>query len=901
MNPPKQRRRLVVSFFRSLAHLAIRHPRRVLLLATIITLASAPGIARLKLRTDGHALVSPTAPEVLGDEAVRAHFGIRDQLVVLIRPKHDSNIFNPATLQLVHELTVEFKQLPGVTAADVMSLATEPSFRMRPGTLIHKPMLEPSLKTNADLEQLRDDLHRIELYTGTFVSMDGRSTVVLVGVPSDADRAQFLGKVRQIIATKKTASDEIAVTGAPVAESLFGVQILEDLGVPASVLGGGASSGADWKAPASLHELRVFLARHIGLVPLAALVMMLVLLLCFRNVLAALLPLPGVAATMLLVFGLMGWLGVPIYLTTAVMPVLLTVISVTNDIYLFSRYFTLLREQPGANHVALLQETFDKLTRPVVCTSLAAVAGFLSFGFSPLGPVQMFGLFTGIGALLGLFLSLTVVPALLVLVNPAWLRPRNPRGGKNAMSWLAGFFAATGQAVVRRRAGVAILALAVTALMPFGLRQLVVQDSWTNGFAPESEFRRVTQQVNENFFGMHLLLVAADAPRTITGEVPVADVTPNDIAFPGAVAPDANVILGSPVTLSVTDDPATVWRSHIEMVNATGGKIFTRIARSNPGTNFWPALANTSHARFEIAARSHFQPEVIRALGDLGAFIRARQSEAVGGVLGPADYLATTRFMARPGEPGGRALPGGAFETKLLWDYYALALGPERRGQIVDTNYCRSLTTVFLKDANFVDTARLMAAIRAYEHEYLAPKGIKLSFAGDVAVSQSLIGGIVTTQLQSLIWSLLGIFAVAAVLGGSWRWGFFCLLPSLLAVVIKFAVMGWAGIPLGVATSMFAAMTLGIGVNCTIHLLEGFSQAQAAGKSTPDALSQSLRLTGPPALINTLAVSLGFGVLMLSQVPANARLGILLVLGLVNCFVASLLLLPVLLSWTRRL
>jgi predicted RND superfamily exporter protein len=36
---------------------------------------------------------------------------------------------------------------------------------------------------------------------------------------------------------------------------------------------------------------------------------------------------------------------------------------------------------------------------------------------------------------------------------------------------------------------------------------------------------------------------------------------------------------------------------------------------------------------------------------------------------------------------------------------------------------------------------------------------------------------------------------------------------------------------------------------------------------------------------------------MLSQVPANARLGLLLVLGLVNCFIASLLLLPVLLHW----
>jgi predicted RND superfamily exporter protein len=111
-------------------------------------------------------------------------------------------------------------------------------------------------------------------------------------------------------------------------------------------------------------------------------------------------------------------------------------------------------------------------------------------------------------------------------------------------------------------------------------------------------------------------------------------------------------------------------------------------------------------------------------------------------------------------------------------------------------------------------------------------------------------------------------------------------------------VMGWADIPLGVATSMFAAMTLGIGVNCAIHLLEGFEQARAAGQSAMEALKQALRLTGPPALINTLAVSLGFGVLMLSQVPANARLGLLVVLGLVNCLVLSLLLLPVLLAWS---
>jgi predicted RND superfamily exporter protein len=893
-------RRLLVLFvglFRGLSRCAIRHPRLMLGLVALATLAAAPGILRLKLRTDGHALVSPDAPEVVADKAIRDHFGIRDQLVVLVRPSGTNGIFNPATLQLIRDLTADFKQLPGVAQGDVMSLATEPSFRLRPGRLVQQTMLEPAFWSPAELDRLRDDLRRIELYTGTLVSADGRCAVILIGVPAAADRTQFYVRVLRVVERRRNGPDEIAITGAPVAESLFGTQILQDLGVPAGLLGAGAPAGPDWRLPSSLHELRLFAARHAGLVPLAALVMMLVLLACFRNVLAALLPLPGVAVTMGMVFGCMGWLGVPIYLTTAVMPVLLTVISVTNDIYLFSRYFLLLRERPGADPVSLVRETFDSLARPVACTSLAAAAGFLSFSCSPLVPVRMFGLFTGAGALLGLLLSLSVVPALLVLIPASWLRPR---GEATAMARLAWTFAGAAGVVVRRRWWVAGFAAAVLALTPFGLRRLVVQDSWTSGFGPESEFHRVTQLVNDNFFGMHLLYISAEAPRTIRGEIPAAAINRPDIELPAALVGEPALIVGSAIRLTAgarSGAPSVVWDSRIELVNRSGDSVFARLAGGGEPAAFQDALAKSGRASFEIPVRTHLQPEIIRALGDFGAFIRRQRDDAVGGVLGPADYLATTRFMIRPSDPAARGLPDDVAAIRQLWDYYGLALGPQRLRQTVDSNYWQSLTTVFLKNANFVDTARLMGEVRGYEREQLAPKGIRVSFAGDVAVSQSLIRGIVSTQLQSLIWSLVGIFAVTAALGGSWRWGIYCVLPSLLAVVVKFAVMGWADIPLGVATSMFAAMTLGIGVSCAIHLLEGFSQARTAGRSPADALSQSMRLTGPPALVNTLAVSLGFGVLMLSQVPANARLGFLLVLGLVNCFVASLLLLPVLLHW----
>jgi predicted RND superfamily exporter protein len=952
--------RQTVACFSSLSRYASRQPWLVLAVAAVVALGVAPGLWQLKLRTDGQALVPQDAPEVLYDQTIRDQFGIEDQLVVLVRSSHPAGIFNPTTIQLVRDLTADLQKLPGINPSNVMSLATEPSFRMRPGSLMHQTMLEVPLQTRAELDQLREDLRRIELYTGTVIATNGRSAAIMVGLPETGDRTQLYRQVLDIIAarqrtgsgqmlaqspTPSSPPDEIRVTGAPVAESLLGMHILEDLGVPRSLLGVSTQARAE-KAifPSSLHQLRLWLARRIGLVPVAALVMMAVFFACFRNVLAMLVPLPGVAASTLFAFGLMGWCGVPIYLTMAVMPVLLIATGVTNDIYLFTRYFNLLRQKPGVRHQQLVEETFHSLASPVASTSLTTAVAFLSFAVSPLAPVKAFGVFTGIGVLFGLLYSLTVVPAILTLLKPEWLVPgegrarlssarreNQPRttprraedrralpplpavdsgypsinGPTDEPRGIACWSRRLGLWVVRWRGWVAAAAVALTAITPLGLLRLRVQDSWTDAFDPESEFRETIRLVNEQFHGLHLLFVSFDMPATVRGEVERSAITPDGIVVPGGLVRDATLIAGSPITIwngsppgaATNGPPSSVLRSHIEMVYGFGTNIGTRLPQRDIPADTWARLTAAGHTRFEVVVHNQVRPDIIRAIGDLGDFIRQRRQYAVGGVLSPADYLTTTRFMVRPNDPNARVLPDQAGEIKLMWDYYGLARGRQRLHQIVDTNYWESLTTVFLKDANFADTAKLMADIRAYEREHLAPQGVKLGFAGDVAVSQSLIGAIVTTQLRSLFWSLLGIYVVTALFGRSWRFGLYCVLPSALAILVKFAVMGWTGIPLGVATSMFAAMTLGIGVNCAIQLLESYGRPAANPAARQQALNRAMALTGPPALINTIAVALGFGVLMLSQVPANARLGVLVVLGLVNCFIASLVLLPILLHW----
>src|SRR5207245_1939005 len=100
-------------------------------------------------------------------------------------------------------------------------------------SLVNQTMLEPPLKSKAELDQLREDTRRIQLYTGTFVSTDESSAAILIGVPANADRSRLYQQVREIVAVRQSANraqesanrDYLGVTGASVAESLLGIHI----------------------------------------------------------------------------------------------------------------------------------------------------------------------------------------------------------------------------------------------------------------------------------------------------------------------------------------------------------------------------------------------------------------------------------------------------------------------------------------------------------------------------------------------------------------------------------------------------------------------------------------------------------------------------------------------------
>ncbi|HEV2843616.1 MAG TPA: MMPL family transporter, partial [Thermoanaerobaculia bacterium] len=162
----------------------------------------------------------------------------------------------------------------------------------------------------------------------------------------------------------------------------------------------------------------------------------------------------------------------------------------------------------------------------------------------------------------------------------------------------------------------------------------------------------------------------------------------------------------------------------------------------------------------------------------------------------------------------------------------------------------------------------------------------RVELAGDVAVSQAMIPAIVRTQMGSLLLALVINLAIVALLFRSWRYGLAAVAPTAVAVAWTFGLMGWLGMPLGVATSMFCAVTLGIGVDYGIHFLERFRAAEAAGGAWPDRVA--VAEAGPAILVDTLAIALGFGLLAFSQVPTNRWLGLLVAIALASACLLTL-------------
>ncbi len=175
---------------------------------------------------------------------------------------------------------------------------------------------------------------------------------------------------------------------------------------------------------------------------------------------------------------------------------------------------------------------------------------------------------------------------------------------------------------------------------------------------------------------------------------------------------------------------------------------------------------------------------------------------------------------------------------------------------------------------------------------------------GEVLVFDAVADVIFESAIDSLALALVltGAFLVVGywVVAGRPSLGLVNLFPIAVSICALAGTMRYAGIPFNALTATILSVSIGLGVDYTVHVVHRFVDEMDAGADTLAALDRTIRGTGGALTGSMITTVTGMGVLVLAITPILGQFGLLLSISILYAYLASMLVLPsALVVWAR--
>ena len=116
--------------------------------------------------------------------------------------------------------------------------------------------------------------------------------------------------------------------------------------------------------------------------------------------------------------------------------------------------------------------------------------------------------------------------------------------------------------------------------------------------------------------------------------------------------------------------------------------------------------------------------------------------------------------------------------------------------------------------------------------------------------------------------------------------------PIVLVLISVLGTMALLGIPYTIITSIITALSIGIGVDYTIHMIHRYREEYTLARDPERAAIQTLSTTGSALLGSALTTALGLGVLAASPLVASQQFGITATITIAYSLLYSILVVP---------
>ncbi len=457
-------------------------PKTIMALGFLIIIGTAAFIPTLTIDARSESFLPPDNPALLYRDQVEEVFGLKDPMVIAVINKGEYGVFNPQSLQLVQWLTDEVMKMPEVNRDRVVSLATEDNITGNEEGMLVEAFFETPPATQIEADKVRTAAMDFPLYLGSMVARDGSATLIVTEMFNNEDGAKVYEQLSELI------------KHAPI-----------NNGEEIHLAGDGAVSG---------YLITYMNADAARLVPISVLIITLLCILSFRTWRGVLIPTVIILSAVASAIGLMAAAGVPIYVITTSMPVLLVGVAVADSIHVLSQYYEELAENPEYKQRDLVIRAMMVMWRPVLITTLTSMVGFLGIAVSSyMPPMQGYGVFSLIGlGVAGLF-SLTFVPAALVLLKPIHSSAFKSSGQQLQKDVFSQGMDKFGRWVLNNTGKVLGLALLVCIFGVMGALKLEVNESWVENFRTTEPIFLADKAINASLDGTNNLDIVIETPN----------------------------------------------------------------------------------------------------------------------------------------------------------------------------------------------------------------------------------------------------------------------------------------------------------------------------------------------------------------------------------------------------
>ncbi len=303
------------------------------------------------------------------------------------------------------------------------------------------------------------------------------------------------------------------------------------------------------------------------------------------------------------------------------------------------------------------------------------------------------------------------------------------------------------------------------------------------------------------------------------------------------------------------------------------------------GTNYLDIVVETDESE------GLFEPARLKRIEALQVYLESLPH--VKGTASIVDYLKQMNKALNEDNPSDYRLPDN---SELVAQYFLLYSMSGKSNDLenkIDYDYRLGNIRVTMDSGLYTDAKVVVESTGKYIKEQFNAPDITGTIAGRQNVNYNWIRQISKSHFRGVVIAFLAVWFMTSICFRSVVAGLMAMLPVSLAVLLIYAVMGFCGIWLGVGTSMFAAIAIGLGVDFAVHVVDRLIVVvREEGNTLENAFEMLFPSTGRALLFSFLAVFFGFGVLLLSQALPLIRFGVLVLVAVVVSFLASITVLP---------